>query len=602
MSGQSTQNQQTTWLERWLLGLGWVPAQRFSAANRDLAMFAKVVENISEGVMVTDHAGYILSVNQAFVEITGYTAAEAIGNRPNLLRSHHQQPEFYQAMWQALGRDGVWRGEIWNRRKNGEAYLQRLVINRVVTDDISQPRYVGVFQDLTEQRQKDDHIHRLAYYDPLTGLPNRSLILDRIAHAVGRSDRKNERLALVCIDLDRFKHVNDELGHVAGDRLLKAVSERIKTRVRAMDTLARLGGDEFAVLLESLDSEDDCGHFAQDVLDAVAKPLMLDQHEIQLGASLGIAFYPEDAQDQATLLKHAEIAMYAAKDDGRGAFRYFRQNMMDTVMQRLAIEGELRKGIEAGELVLYYQPKIDLATDQVTAVEALIRWNHPVRGLVSPREFIPVAEESDLIVAIGDWVLAEAVRQLAEWQRQDVALKIAVNVTARQLERGDLARRIGGLLAEYGVAARFLGVEVTESQVMSDTDRTVAVLHELRAMGVPIALDDFGTGYSSLAYLRTLPLDVIKIDRAFVMHCDRNEQDAQIVKMIVALGHVLNLWVVAEGVENASQLERLSALGCDGGQGYYFSPPLPVDRLCEWIREHEAAVASDLKIVPSEPK
>ena len=441
MSEQPPLNQQPPWLERWLLELGWISARRFSTANRDLAMFAKVVENISEGVMVTDHGGRILAVNPAFVEITGYTAAEAIGNRPNLLRSHHQQPEFYQAMWQALGRDGVWRGELWNRRKNGEAYLQRLVINRIVADDTEPPRYVGVFQDLTEQRQKDDHIHRLAYYDPLTGLPNRSLILDRIAHAVGRSDRKSERLALVCIDLARFTLVNDELGHIAGDRLLKAVSERIKTRVRAMDTLARLGGDEFAVLLVSLDAEDDCGSFAQDVLDAIAKPLMLDQHEIQLGASLGIAFYPEDAQDQVTLLKHAEVAMYAAKDDGRGAFRYFRQNMMDVVMQRLAIEGELRKGIEAGELVLYYQPKIDFATGQITAVEALIRWNHPIRGLVSPREFIPVAEESDLIVAIGDWVLTEAVRQLAEWQRQDVALKIAVNVTARQLERGDLARR-----------------------------------------------------------------------------------------------------------------------------------------------------------------
>jgi len=564
---------------------------RFGLVQSDLALAARAIESTSEGIMVTDRNGTIISVNPAFTDITGYSWDEAVGKKPNLLRSQHQAPDFYHDLWRELEEKGRWQGEIWNRRKSGEAYLQWLTINQVHIANSDESRYIGVFHDVTEQRQKDERIRHLAYHDPLTDLPNRSLIQDRIEHALARCHRNGSRGAVIFADLDRFKAINDELGHAAGDLLLKEMAGRIKQRIREMDTLARVGGDEFVILLEDLAAANDCSQFAQDIIDAVLQPMTLRGQEIRVGISLGIAFYPEDGQDLAELLKHADVAMYAAKSAGRNTFRYFQQDMLDGVKERLTLESELRKAIASDELVLHYQPKIELATGRTAAVEALVRWHHPTRGMVPPGDFIPIAEECGLIIDLGDWVLREAVQQLATWQQQGIRIKIAVNVTARQLEKGGLAQRIQELLTRRAVAAKYLEIEVTESMVIEQTDMAVATLQELRNLGLSIAMDDFGTGYSSLAYLRKLPLDVIKIDRSFVMHSDENEQDSQIVKTIIALGHVLNLTVVAEGVETAAQVELLRTLGCERGQGYFFSKPLPAEHLEAWLKRENPAYA-----------
>ena len=557
--------------------------RRFADAEHDLQLAASVFHNSADGIMVTDDRGTILTVNPAFTEITGYTADEAIGCKPSLLRSDHQGPDFYRAMWDTLAREGCWQGELWNRRKSGEAYSEWLTINRVTDSAGVAVRYVGVFHDITELRQKDERIRHLAFHDALTNLPNRALIQDRLEHALQRARREQTRLAVTFIDLDRFKAVNDSLGHAMGDVLLQEVAGRIGKRLRSMDTLARLGGDEFVLLMEDLHGTEDCASLAQAIIAEISRPVDLHGHTVQIGASLGMAFYPEDGGDTEELMKRADVAMYAAKAAGRNTYRFFQQQMLDLASRRLALEMDLRLAVANADFELHYQPKVDLATGQTRAVEALVRWRHANRGLVPPGEFIPLAEDSELILALGDWVLNEACRQAALWQANGCLLKIAVNVAARQLEQGGLAERIVELTRQHGIPASALEVEVTESMVMTRPEQAASLLARLREIGVSVAIDDFGTGYSSLAYLRRLPIDVLKIDRSFVMHADCNDEDAQIVKTIVALGQSLKLLVVAEGIENEGQAALLRSMGCDRGQGFHFSRPLPAARFEAWL-------------------
>ncbi|HEX8986487.1 MAG TPA: EAL domain-containing protein [Rhodocyclaceae bacterium] len=549
-----------------------------------LRLAASVFENTSEGVVVTDDTAHIVSVNAAFTEITGYTAAEAIGKKPSLLRSEHHGLDFYQAMWKALLETGRWQGEIWNRRKNGEAFLEWLTINRIPAADGIPCSYVSVFNDITEQRRKDEHIRHLAFHDPLTGLPNRALLLDRLQHAISRCAREDRGLALVFIDLDRFKGINDALGHDVGDELLREVGTRIRDRLRAMDTVARMGGDEFVVLLEDMDEPEHCAALAAAIIGDVSQPLQIHDHEIRVGASIGVALFPEDGDDALTLMKHADTAMYAAKSEGRGIYRFFRSEMMAAANRRLQLETELRRAISNGELELHYQPKVCASSGSNCGVEALVRWRHPARGLVPPGDFIAVAEESDLIVDIGNWVVDEACRQSAAWQATGLTPTVAVNVSAKQLQQEDFVERITGAAARHGIPPSRLQVEVTESLVMADPKRAAALLGRLREIGVTVAIDDFGTGYSSLSYLRRLPIDVIKIDRSFVMNADRVEEDAQIVRTIVALAQALKMFVVAEGVENEAQAVLLRSLGCDAVQGYFYARPAPATEILDWLR------------------
>ncbi len=549
-----------------------------------LRLAASVFENTSEGVVVTDEDARIISVNAAFTEITGYAAEEAIGEKPSLLRSDHHDVEFYRAMWHQLLQTGRWQGEIWNRRKSGEAFLEWLTINRIPAADGMPCSYVAVFNDITEQRRKDEHIRHLAFHDPLTGLPNRALLLDRLQHAIERAARERTRLALLFMDLDRFKAINDMLGHDVGDTLLREIGARIKSRLRGMDTVARMGGDEFVVLIEDFTEPEHCAALAAAIIGDVAQPLEIHGHDIRSGASIGIACFPEDGGDALTLMKHADTAMYAAKSEGRGTYRFFQADMMKAANLRLQLETELRQAIANGQVELHYQPKVCTESGANCGVEALIRWRHPTRGLVPPSDFIPIAEESDLILDIGDWVINEACRQSAAWEALGVTPVVAVNVSARQLRQPDLVERIAAMAAHHGVPPARLQIEVTESLVMADPQQASALLHRLREIGVSVAIDDFGTGYSSLSYLRRLPIDVIKIDRSFVMNADRVEEDAQIVRTIVALAQTLKMNVVAEGVETEAQAVLLRALGCSAAQGYFYARPAPAGEILEWLR------------------
>ena len=551
--------------------------------EEQLRLAASVFHNSAEGVMITDAEGIILSVNPAFSKITGYDEAEGVGRKPNLLRSEHHKAEFYGEMWRILCAQGHWQGEIWNRRKGGEAYLQWMTINRIDNADGNPVRYVSVFHDITETRRKDERIEHLAFHDALTGLPNRTLFLERLQHAINRSQRESRRLSVTFIDLDRFKSVNDGLGHDIGDLLLQEVASRIQGRLRAMDTVARLGGDEFVILMEDIDKARHCASLAEQLIAEIRLPMQLRGHSVEIGASMGMAFFPEDGDDPLELMKRADMAMYAAKAAGRNTYRFFQEEMLKRTSHRLNMEMDLRRAIADGGLELHYQPKVSLLTARPVSVEALVRWRHPLHGLLPPAEFIPLAEESSLIVALGDWVLEQACRQAAIWHEQGRSLPIAVNVSARQLDTDDLVERISTLISRYGITAKDLEIELTESTVMANPASAVILLSRLRALGVTVAVDDFGTGYSSLAYLRRLPIDVLKIDRSFVMAADRDDEDAQIVRTIVALGQALHLTLVAEGIENEQQANLLKSLGCDIAQGYFYSPPLTEVDLVSWL-------------------
>ena len=555
----------------------------------ELKLAANVFDNAMDGVVVTDLGARILSVNPAFTEITGYSAAEVVGRTPRLLRSEHHGPGFYRSLWQSLLRDGRWEGEIWNRRKNGEVFLEWLSIG-VVTDKDGQPmRYVGVFNDITEMRRKDENIRHLAFHDPLTGLANRALLLDRLEHGIDLARRDRCRIGVIFIDLDRFKVINDSLGHDVGDELLRQIAGRLAGCLRESDTIARIGGDEFVVLIKDAGELSDYAALAEKVIAAVGEPLEVCGHAMQTGASVGIACYPEDGEEVVVLMKHADAAMYAAKAAGRGTYRFFQKAMTERAVHRLKLEMELRNAVASGDLELHYQPQVALAGGELCGVEALVRWRHPQLGLVPPSDFIPLAEETGLIGPLGDWVLAEACRQLALWQAQGLSVpRVAVNLSALQLQQGDLIERIVGLARRHGIAPTALEIELTESAVMANPEYISRVFARLRNLGVRIAIDDFGTGYSSLAYLRRLPIDTLKVDRSFVMNADRDAGDAQIVRTVIALAHSLHLEVVAEGVESEAQAAFLRSCGCATVQGFLYARPLPARAFEAWLREREA--------------
>jgi diguanylate cyclase (GGDEF)-like protein/PAS domain S-box-containing protein len=558
------------------------------ARTEELTLAASVFHNTMDGIMITATSGTIVSVNPAFTAITGYRAEEAVGQKSNLLRSDHHGPEFYRELWMILQREGRWEGEIWNRRKNGEAYLEWLSIGMIAGSDGKAVRYVGVFNDITELRRKDERIRHLAFHDPLTGLPNRALLLDRLEHSLALSLREQACLGVMFIDLDRFKHINDSLGHDIGDGVLTEVASRLTRCLRQSDTVARMGGDEFVVLLEHVDAPETYASLTEKIMTALAAPMTVGSHAIQIRASVGIACHPEDGSDVVTLMKQADAAMYAAKSAGRGTYRFFQAAMTEKAGQRLQLDMALRSAPANGELELFYQPKVSLATGALTGVEALLRWRHPQLGLVLPADFIPIAEESHTIVDIGNWVLEEACRQLLAWRAAGLGtIRVAVNVSARQFEDGDLVDRIASLTRKYNIPPSSLEIELTESVVMASPKEISGVLGRLRELGATVALDDFGTGYSSLAYLRRLPIDVLKIDRSFVLNADCDDGDAQVVKMIIALAQALKLAVVAEGVETESQAEFLKCCGCLIGQGYLYSRPQSAACIVAWMQDYK---------------
>ncbi|MFA7242283.1 MAG: EAL domain-containing protein [Sulfuricellaceae bacterium] len=554
----------------------------YREAEENLRLAAKVFDSSVEGILITDAASRIVNVNRAFTQITGYTAAETIGQSPTLLSSGKHDAAFYQNLWASLKEVGQWRGEIWNRRKNGEIYPEWLTISAVKNEKKITTNYVAVFSDITSRKQAEEHLNYLVNHDALTGLPNRTLFLERLMLALAHAHRNDKMAGVMFFDLDRFKIINDTLGHASGDLLLQAVAQRVGAILREGDTVARLGGDEFTVIVEGVSSEKDIAHIAQKIIDAIAKPLDLCGQEVFVTASVGISVYPNDGVDTQTLVKNADAAMYRAKDQGKNNYQFFKADMNARAFERLTLENSLRRALERSEFELYYQPQRDIATGQVVGAEALIRWRHPEMGLVLPDRFIPIAEETGMILPIGEWVMRTACAQNKAWQDAGFPLMhIAVNLSGRQFKQKNLVGVIKGILAETGLDAEYLELEITESVIMEQATETIATLGEMKALGLQLSIDDFGTGYSSLSYLKRFPIDTLKIDRSFVRDITTDEDDAAITTAVIALAHSLKLMVIAEGVETAEQLAFLSAHGCDEMQGYYFSRPLTAEAFGE---------------------
>ncbi|WP_457419843.1 putative bifunctional diguanylate cyclase/phosphodiesterase [Roseateles sp. P5_E7] len=544
--------------------------------------WAMAFENIRDGVMITDADCCIQTVNAAFSAITGYSAEDAVGAHAKLLQSGHHAPEFYQQMWATLRAEGRWQGEIWNRRKNGEVYPEWLTLN-VVHDGAGQvTHYVGVFTDVTRSKSVEAQLERLAHYDPLTGLPNRVLLQQRLEQTLQRTQRRDTSTAVMVIDLDGFKTVNDSLGHPAGDELLVCVAARLQARLRADDLLGRLGGDEFLVVLEGCGLPNDVATLARDLLATLAAPVPLTcGQDAYVTASIGISLHPVDGSRSAVeLLRDADAAMYRAKEQGRNRFCFYTSNMNAEAVAKLEVEAALSRALARQELVLHYQPKVDAVTGRVTGAEALLRWNRNGCGLVPPGQFIPVAEQSSLILDIGAWVIDEACRQIRAWADAGQPLvRVAVNVAARQFAAGDLDQVVARALEQHGIDAQWLEIEITEGMLITDPEAGIHMLKRIKALGVTLSLDDFGTGYSSLAYLQHLPLDALKIDQSFTCRIGEQPDGAALVDAVIALAHRLHLRVVAEGVETPQQRDYLQQQGCDEMQGYHFGRPAPADSL-----------------------
>lgn len=553
-------------------------------ANTRLRQLATVFENTADGAFIVDKDLRIIAVNAAFTRITGYTAEDALGQKPVLLQSGHHPPEFYQALWSDLHGAGHWRGEIFDRRKDGELFPAWMSISTVKDEAGQISHYIAIFSDITTLKKTEERLYYLVHHDPLTTLPNRLLFADRLAQSVQQGRREGWSVALLFIDLDGFKHINDSLGYLSGDRLLVAATTRLKSCVRAADTVARLGSDEFAILLPGLKDPEISGVVAQKIQKSLSTPFNVDGQEIFVRASIGISVFPLDGGDGETLIRYADMALYHAKEQGKDRYQFYQAELGRRAAERLHLEAGLHRALDQGELILYYQPQIDLRTGQVAGVEALIRWQPPGGGLIEPDQFIPMAEETGLIHVIGQWVLSEALTQLRAWQVQGLPpMRMAVNVSGVELDKGQTEEIVMEALRVTGVEARWLELEITEGTLIRQLQRTGALLERLKEMGVGIVIDDFGMGYSSLASLKHLPLDRLKIDHSFIRDIPGDRNNEAITRAVIAMSHSLDLEVIAEGVETEAQLQFLKANGCHTIQGYYLSPPQPAEAITAFI-------------------
>ena len=570
-----------------ILGVGRDISQQ-RRAEKDLRMAATVFEHSSAAILVTDPAGYIVQVNKAFSRISGYSAGQVLDQLPGMLTADRQQASHVQYILGQLNQRGSWEGEVWLKRRDGENFPAWVGITAVQDEEGDLVSYVCFFSDISERKASEQRIHRLAYYDALTHLPNRTLFQDRLHSALQHAERHDEWVVLMFLDLDRFKPINDSLGHAAGDRMLKDVAVRLSACVDGDDTVARMGGDEFTLLLQPRATREGALNRAisvsEQILASLARPFVLEGREFFVTASIGIALAPQDGNELSQLMKNADTAMYHAKERGKNNFQFYQAEMNASALERLELESDLRHAQEQGQFVLHYQPQYSSDGRRLTGVEALLRWNHPTRGLVPPDEFIPVLEELGLVVQVGEWVLEEACSQLKAWHEEKIRIpKVSVNLSARQFAEGDLESRIAVIVERTGLPPACLEVELTESILMRDVGSAMQMLNDLKRLGLCIAVDDFGTGYSSLNYLKQFPIDILKIDRSFVDGLPDGEQDAQIARAIIAMAHSLNMMVIAEGVESQAQLEFLREHGCDEVQGYLLGRPMSAQKLSEQL-------------------
>jgi len=578
-----------------------VPYQRLNAANAQLnqqieerkrtlaqlELAASVFSYAREGILITDNKGCIVEVNAMFTQITGYSREEALGQNPRtLLSSGRHDQAFFAARIRALQEDGHWVGEVWNRRKNGEIFVEMLTISVVRDAAGAVLNYVALFTDITPLKKHQDELEHIAHYDALTGMPNRVLLADRLQQAMLQSQRRNTALAVAYLDLDGFKPVNDQYGHEVGDQLLVTLSQRMRASLRESDTLARIGGDEFVVLLVDIGERRDCEQLLSRLLQAAATPVRLDGAILQLSASIGVTLYPQDNADADQLVRHADQAMYLAKQAGKNRFHLFdvAQNAAIQI-QRESLQ-HIRVALDRQEFVLYYQPKVNMRTGAIIGAEALIRWQHPERGLLSPAAFLPVIEGQPISVEIGEWVIQTALAQIALWRDAGLDIGVSVNIGALQLQQPGFVARLGTLLAAHPtVPAQSLELEILETSALEDMAQISQVMHACQAIGVRFALDDFGTGYSSLTYLKRLPAELLKIDQSFVRDMLTDVDDLAIVKGVIGLASAFRRSVIAEGVETVAHGQTLLALGCDLAQGYGIARPMPAADLPGWARQ-----------------
>ncbi len=560
------------------------------SVEEQLGLSAQVFVSSKEAIMITDANNVIIKVNKAFSDITGYAESEALGQNPRILKSDRHKLSFYKEMWHTLLSKGSWQGEIWDRRKNGEIYPKWASIHLVRNERGEITNHIALFSDITERKASFEQIKHLAHYDALTNLPNRTLLVERLESAIASAERSSKKLAVLFLDLDRFKNINDSLGHFAGDLLLQAVAKRLQRCVRATDTVARLGGDEFVVILTGIKSAGDAAHVAQKMLESMMEPVPIEGKEIVTSPSIGISVYPEDGRSHTALIKNADAAMYHAKDQGRGNFQFFTENMNTKALEQLSFESDLKMAMKRGEFFLHYQPQVDLSSGKIVGIEALLRWLHPDRGPVPPAVFIPIAEECGAIAAIGEWVIRAACRQNKAWLDAGLsAVPVAVNLSAIQFRQKNIVGTIAGILEETGLPPRLLELEMTEGIIMHDADSTIKTLRAIKDIGLRLSIDDFGTGYSSLSYLKRFPIDKLKIDRSFVGDIAASSDDAAIIRTIITMGHSLRLTVIAEGVETAEQVAFLKQEGCDQIQGYYCGRPVPARELEALLDQKDAA-------------
>jgi diguanylate cyclase (GGDEF)-like protein/PAS domain S-box-containing protein len=553
-------------------------------AETQLQIWDEIFRSSGEAIMVTDATSKILAVNAAFSRLTGYSADEVVGRNPRILKSSRQDRPFYQNFWASLQETGYWQGEIWNRRKDGTEYLRGLNVNRIRNDEGVTTHYIATFTDDSGRQAAEERIRYLVYHDFLTGLPNRTLLLDRIDMAIARANRGGSYVAVLSIDVDRFKVVNDSLGHDVGDTLLRKIAQRFRGCIREEDTLSRPGGDEFVLVFSNIDNVRAVVPIAEKVAQSVRIPIIVDSMEFNLTASIGISVYPGDGTDRETLLKNADAAMNYAKENGKNRFHFFTTDLNKTVSEKLRIETNLRKALERKEFILYYQPQIDLQSNQVVGVEALIRWQQPEEGTIPPGKFIPMAEESGLIIPVGDWILAQASSDWRKWTDAGFSpTTLAVNISAVQFYQTGFLEKISRNVKQYRLES-FLEIEVTEGVMMQNTPVTLDIMHKLKAIGCKLSIDDFGTGYSSLGYLSRFPIDKLKIDQSFIRVMLASKINMAIVDTIIRLANNLNLRVIAEGVETAEELAALQDKNCDEIQGYYYAKPMPMDELLTWWR------------------
>ena len=565
------------------LGMG-ARLKRQRQDQERLRQAAVVFDCTREGVLVSDHNGVIVHVNPALVKITGYAPEEVLGQRPSMFKSGHHEPEFYQAVFESLEKTGEWHGEIWNRRKSGEIYPQWQTIRPVRDSQDRVSHYVAVFSDISAIKNTQTELMRLAHHDPLTDLPNRLLFTDRAEQALAYAQRHKSGCALLMIDLDHFKIINDSMGHNVGDLLLKAVGERLTAVFGKGFTVARLGGDEFAVLVENCTQVAQAAGFAQQVLEVMKGAFIIETHQLFISASVGISLYPNDALNAEQLLRNADSALFKAKSAGREGYALYTEELTAHAQYRIEVASDLRRALEQHELRVYFQPVHDLSSSRMVGVEALVRWQHPQRGLVAPGEFIPIAERTGLIAEIDAWVLEQACWQMCQWQAAGVELSfVAVNISSRLFARPELYQLVSTVLMDTGLNPALLELEVTESAVMDNSEVALEQMHRLRELGLRLAIDDFGTGFSSLLRLKRLPVQKLKIDQGFVAGLPGDDDDVAIVRAVIALAQSMGMQVHAEGIEYVEQAQFLLDHHCDLGQGYWFGRPVPAHAL-DWQR------------------